>query len=57
LKCFDEIINCNAHYTTDWSAESSTNGVVDGGVSMNMLPKDHMNVFICLSIYMSYKIV
>jgi len=56
LKCFDEIINCNAHYTTDWSAESSMNGVVDGGVFMNMLPKDHAHVVQCHSIYMSYKI-
>jgi len=35
----------DSHYTTDWSAEGATNGVVDGGVFMNMLPKDHIYVF------------
>jgi len=44
LKCSEEIRNWNAHYTTDWSAQSATNGVVDGGVFMNMLPKDHIYV-------------
>jgi len=56
LICFEKTINWNAHCTTDWSIKSATNGVVDGGVFMNMLPKDHAHVVQCHSIYMSYKI-
>ena len=41
LKCFEETINWNAHYTTVWIAESATNGMVDGGILINILPKDH----------------
>ena len=52
LKCSEEIRNWNAHYTTDWSAQSATNGVVDGGVFMNMLSKDHIHVVQGYSIYM-----
>jgi len=48
LQGCEETINWNAYYTTDWSGQSATNGVVDGGVLMNMLPKDHIYVFQCL---------
>jgi len=41
-------------YTTYWSAESTTNGVVDGGVFMNVLPKDHIYVVQC-NVYRIYK--
>ena len=44
LNFFAETINRDAHYNTGWSAESATNGVVRGGVFMNMLPKDHIYV-------------
>ena len=44
MKCFEKPINWKAHYTTDWSAESATNGVVYGGAFMNMLPNDHIYV-------------
>ena len=37
-------MNWNAHYTTGWSAESATNGEMDGGVFINMLPKDQINM-------------
>ena len=56
MKYFEETTNWNAHYTTDWSAESATNGVVNGGVLMNMLPKDHIHVVQSHSINMSYVI-
>jgi len=44
LKRFEETMNWNAHYTADCSAGSTTNGVLDGGVFMNMLPKDNIDV-------------
>jgi len=56
LKCFEETTNWDAHYTTDWSAESTTNGVVDLRVFMNMLPGDHIYVVQRHGVYMSYKI-
>jgi len=48
LKYVEKTIN----YTTDWSAESATNGVV----VMNMLPKDHIYAIQAYSIYVSYEI-
>jgi len=48
LKCIEDTINWNANYTIDWSAKSATNGVVYGGVLINMLPKDHICVIQCL---------
>ena len=51
LKYFEETISWIAHLTTDWSAESITNGVMDGGVFMNMLPKHHIYVVQGYSIY------
>ena len=51
VKCVVETINWNSHYTTDWSAESATNGVMDVGGCMNMLPKDHIYVVQGYSIY------
>ena len=56
MKYFEETIDWNAHYTTDWSAESAMNGVMDGGVFENMLRKDHIYVVQGYSIYMSYRI-
>jgi len=52
---FEETINLNADYTTDCSAESATNGVVDGGVFMNIISKDHTYVVQGYSMYMSSK--
>jgi len=57
LKCFEGSTNWNAHYITDWSAERATNGVVDGVLLINMLPKDHTYILQCLQyIYMLYEI-
>jgi len=61
LESFEEKINWNAHYTIDWSAESATNGVMDGGGLIKMLPKDHIYVvqgyitYICLINSITYK--
>ena len=44
MKCFEEKMNWNTNYTTDWSAESATNVVMDGKVFMNMLRKDHIYI-------------
>ena len=51
MKSLQKTINWNAHYTKDWSAESATNGLVDGGEFMKMLLKDHVYVIQCLHIY------
>ena len=37
LKWFEKIINWNAHYITDWSAERATNSEVDGGLLINII--------------------
>jgi len=47
-------MNWNAHYITDWSAKSATNGVVDGGAFVNMLPGDCIYVVHCHNIYVLY---
>ena len=44
LKCFEEMIDWHAHWTTDWSAECATKGVMDAGRCKNMLHTDHIYV-------------
>ena len=45
------------NYNTDGSAQRATNGVMDGGVLINMLPEDHTYAVQCLQYtYKLYRI-